>query len=178
MILKETPKQRLYTDNLYDTYYEKNILAVPLSPLGQLLINLLLQKDLEDFIFNTYFDSNYKKPTSKDETRYSRVKEEDKNITYLFDFTKPDIAKLEKFILFSDNFFPGENTVNFEIACFDIHQPLLQKTVPGKIKIKPVSIIYTSMMMPNNINNATLIKDTSSQMDKMLSLYLNAEEEK
>lgn len=146
MIKRDSAKPRLHTDNLYESYNEQNVYAVPLSPEGQMIAKMMSKRDWIDRVNDLTITKEWQTQINQ-YTPYDGLQTETgKPPTYHLNFLIPDLGKLKRFINFVD--VNSRNTAKYVIHCFDIQADLLKSSVKKDIIIHPIPIdkFYEAMM--------------------------------
>lgn len=133
MILRDLPKTRLLTENLFETYSEENILAIPLSPEGQRFAKMISKKYWRDSLKNLVIDKEWQTKPNSYVTYDGMQIRPNKPIAYHLNFCIPDLGHLKQFINFTE--VNSDNKAVYVIHCFDFQADMLRECVKDNIKI-------------------------------------------
>lgn len=146
MIRRDDAKVSFSDDNLYKSYKEKNLFALPLSPEGQMIAKIMSSR----FWIDRANDLSIPKKWQTQINQYAPFDglqtETDKPPTYHLNFLVPDLGKLDRFLKFEST--NSVNSSRYVIHCFDIQADLLKSSVKDSIVIHPIPLkdFYKAMM--------------------------------
>ena len=145
MILRDSPKPRLYTENLFETYGEKNIFALPLSPEGQLIAKMMSKEFWKETLQDLTIKKEWQTTVNQFVTYDGLQNEPGKPITYHLNFLIPDLGRLKQFLIFAE--VNADNKAKYVIHCYDIQADMLKECVKDNIIIHPIPIkaVYDRM---------------------------------